>query len=303
MNLQQLEYFKVIADTENFTTASKILSVTQPALSKAISKLEEELKVPLFEKKGRNIKLTCFGEVFLNYSTKALMEIDKGIKELKNMTSESDITISISSTPRIGAYFMNIIISEFLNKNPNTKFQFNQQSASEIINDLKEGKIDIGFYDSKDEVLDNCNIESIPIKKQEYVLIVPKNHIFASKEEISLKELQEESFIAFCENSKDRLIYYTKILGYTPKIVIQPQGANIGSVVEGLVSAGAGISIVPNTPMINNNTLSVIKIKENIEERVIYMGYQKKSYMSDIAAHFKEYIINSTNQNTPIISR
>lgn len=303
MNLQQLEYFKVIADTENFTTASKILSVTQPALSKAISKLEEELKVPLFEKRGRNIKLTCFGEVFLNYSTKALMEIDKGIKELKNMTSESDITISISSTPRIGAYFMNIIISDFLNENPNTKFQFNQQSASEIINDLKEGKIDIGFYDSKDEVLDNCNIESIPIKKQEYVLIVPKNHIFASKEEISLKELQEESFIAFCENSKDRLIYYTKTLGYTPKIVIQPQGANIGSVVEGLVSAGAGISIVPNTPMINNNTLSVIKIKENIEERVIYMGYQKKSYMSDIAVHFKEYIINSTNQNTPIIIR
>ena len=58
MNLQQLEYFKTIAETENFTAASKVLCVTQPALSKSITKLEEELQVPLFEKNGRNIELT-----------------------------------------------------------------------------------------------------------------------------------------------------------------------------------------------------------------------------------------------------
>ena len=68
MNLQHLEYFKVIAETKNFTTASNILSVTQPALSKAISKLEEELEVSLFEREGRNIKITKFGEVFLKYA-------------------------------------------------------------------------------------------------------------------------------------------------------------------------------------------------------------------------------------------
>ncbi len=50
MNWQQLEYFKTVAETQNFTSAANLLSVTQPALSKAISKLEEELNVPLFEK-------------------------------------------------------------------------------------------------------------------------------------------------------------------------------------------------------------------------------------------------------------
>ena len=68
MNLQQLEYFKVIAETKNFTIASNILAVTQPALSKAISKLEEELDVNLFEREGRNIKITKYGEVFLKYA-------------------------------------------------------------------------------------------------------------------------------------------------------------------------------------------------------------------------------------------
>ncbi|WP_195946314.1 LysR family transcriptional regulator [Paraclostridium bifermentans] len=295
MNLQQLEYFKVIAETENFTKASKELSVTQPALSKAISKLEEELKVSLFEKKGRNIKLTEYGEVFLTYSNKALIEIENGIKTIGNMLTEKNETIFISSTPRIGGYFMHLIISDFLNEYPNVKFQFNQQSAQEVINDLSIGSIDIGFYDSKDIDENKFEIESIPVKKQDYVLIVPKKHKFASRNEISLKELKNESFIAFCENSKEKLMSYTEILGYAPKISIQPDGANIGSAVEGLVSMGAGISIVPNTPMINSNTLSIINIKEVIKERTIYMGISKKSKMSKVATKFKEYVISSAN--------
>lgn len=297
MNLQQLEYFKTVAETENFTKASKLLLVTQPALSKSIAKLEEELKVPLFEKSGRNVKLTRFGKIFLVHAERALVEIEKGIKELDEMVNDTTGTVSISSTSRVGAYFMNFIISDFLNDNPNAKFQFNQQSVTEIIEDLKKGKIDIGFYDNHTEPIWDVNIESIPIKKQEYVLIVPKNHKLANREEVSLKELENESFIAFCEGSKDRILSCTDALGYTPKISIQPKGANIGSVIEGLVSAGAGISVVPDSPTINTNTLSKINIKETIKERIIYMSYLKNSYIPPIAKLFRDYILEYVDRN------
>lgn len=297
MNLQQLEYFKTVAETENFTKASKLLLVTQPALSKSIAKLEGELKVPLFEKSGRNVKLTRFGKLFLVHAERALVEIEKGIKELDEMVSDTTGTVSISSTSRVGAYFMNFIISDFLNDNPNVKFQFNQQSATEIIEDLKKGKIDIGFYDNHTEPIWDINIESIPIKKQEYVLIVPKNHKLAGRGEVSLKELENESFIAFCEGSKERILSCTDALGYTPKISIQPKGANIGSVIEGLVSAGAGISVVPDSPTINTNTLSKINIKETIKERIIYMSYLKNSYTPPIAKLFRDYILEYVDRN------
>ncbi len=297
MNLQQLEYFKTVAETENFTKASKLLLVTQPALSKSIAKLEGELKVPLFEKSGRNVKLTRFGKLFLVHAERALVEIEKGIKELDEMVSDITGTVSISSTSRVGAYFMNFIISDFLNDNPNVKFQFNQQSVTEIIEDLKKGKIDIGFYDNHTEPIWDPNIESIPIKKQEYVLIVPKNHKLAGRGEVSLKELENESFIAFCEGSKDRILSCTDALGYTPKISIQPKGANIGSVIEGLVSAGAGISVVPDSPTINTNTLSKINIKETIKERIIYMSYLKNSYTPPIAKLFRDYILEYVDRN------
>ncbi|GAB6167926.1 LysR family transcriptional regulator [Clostridium carnis] len=294
MNLQQLEYLKVISETENFTTASNLLSVTQPALSKAISKLEDELNVPLFEKNGRNIKLTRFGKIFLSHTNIALNEIEKGIKELQDIINPDTGTISISSTSSIGKYFMPFIISDFLNNSPNTKFQFNYQSIPEIIRDLKTGKIDLGFYYDLDNIDSHNEIESIPIKKEEHVLIVPKNHSLSTRTEVSLKELKDESFIAFCESSKDKMLSYAKYLGYTPKISIHPSEA---SMLEGLVAAGAGISIVPNTPIINTNTISIIKIKEPLKDKVIYMGWLKNSYMSPITKVFKDYVISSLSHN------
>ncbi|SFA98917.1 LysR substrate-binding domain-containing protein [Clostridium frigidicarnis] len=290
MNLQQLEYLKTIAETENFTVAANLLSVTQPALSKSISKLEDELNVPLFEKNGRNIKLTRFGRIFLNHSNIALMEIEKGVKELEDIINPNTGTISISSTSSIGTYFMPFIISGFLNTSPNTKFQFNYQSIPDILKDLKSGKIDLGFYHNIDGIDSNDEIESIAIKREEYVLIVPKKHALSNRFEVSLKELKDESFVAFCDGNKDKMLSYAEYLGYIPKISIHPSEA---SMLEGLVAAGAGISVVPNTPIINTNAVSIINIKENIKDKVIYMAWLKNSYMSPITKVFKNHVISS----------
>ena len=129
MNLQQLEYFKIIAETKNFTTASEILSVTQPALSKAISKLEEELDVKLFQREGRNIKITEYGDVFLKYAKGALSEVEKGKLKLKEMKNNSDTIISISSTACIGAIFIPFLISGFFNNNSKVKFNIDNQNT------------------------------------------------------------------------------------------------------------------------------------------------------------------------------
>lgn len=290
MNLQQLEYLKTIAETENFTVAANLLSVTQPALSKSISKLEDELNVPLFEKNGRNIKLTRFGRIFLNHSNIALMEIEKGVKELEDIINPNTDTISISSTSSIGTYFMPFIISGFLNTSPNTKFQFNYQSIPDILKDLKSGKIDLGFYHNIDGIDSNDEIESIAIKREEYVLIVPKKHALSNRSEVSLKELKDESFVAFCDGNKDKMLSYAEYLGYIPKISIHPSEA---SMLEGLVATGAGISVVPNTPIINTNAVSIINIKENIKDKVIYMAWLKNSYMSPITKVFKNHVISS----------
>lgn len=288
MNLQQLQYFKVISQTKNFTTASNILSITQPALSKAISKLEEELDVQLFEREGRNIKITKYGEVFLKYAESALNDIEKGIEKIHDMKTNNDNIISIASTYCIGATFIPFLISNFINSHIQTRFNFNNQSTEEIFKDLKYERVDLGFFDSIEKIDKYSEIETILVKKEEYVLIVPKNHRLANREEVELKELKDEYFIAYNDRNNEKKISYSELIGYTPKIAVEPTEATM---LASLVAAGAGIAIILNTPMINTNKLSIIKIKDYIGRKNIYMGWNRNSYYSKTIEEFKKYVI------------
>ena len=288
MNLQQLQYFKVISQTKNFTTASNILSITQPALSKAISKLEEELDVQLFEREGRNIKITKYGEVFLKYAESALNDIEKGIEKIHDMKTNNDNIISIASTYCIGATFIPFLISNFINSHIQTRFNFNNQSTEEIFKDLKYERVDLGFFDSIEKIDKYSEIETILVKKEEYVLIVPKNHHLANREEVELKELKDEYFIAYNDRNNEKKISYSELIGYTPKIEVEPTEATM---LASLVAAGAGIAIILNTPMINTNKLSIIKIKDYIGRKNIYMGWNRNSYYSKTIEEFKKYVI------------
>ena len=288
MNLQQLQYFKVISQTNNFTTASNILSITQPALSKAISKLEEELDVQLFEREGRNIKITKYGEVFLKYAESALDDIEKGIEKIHDMKTNNDNIISIASTYCIGATFIPFLISNFINSHIQTRFNFNNQRTEEIFKDLKYERVDLGFFDSIEKIDKYSEIETILVKKEEYVLIVPKNHHLANREEVELKELKDEYFIAYNDRNNEKKISYSELIGYTPKIAVEPTEATM---LASLVAAGAGIAIILNTPMINTNKLSIIKIKDYIGRKNIYMGWNRNSYYSKTIEEFKKYVI------------
>lgn len=95
MNLRQLYYFKKLAEKEHYTIAAAELSITQPSLSHSIAELERELGVYLFEKQGRNIRLTKYGRFYLTYVEKSLAELEKGEKLLHELTSPSHGNIDL----------------------------------------------------------------------------------------------------------------------------------------------------------------------------------------------------------------
>lgn len=88
MNLNHLHYFRVLAKTEHYTQAANQLDITQPSLSHAIAALEKDLGCYLFEKQGRNIKLTKYGRIFYEYIDKGLQEVDLGERRLRELTSQ-----------------------------------------------------------------------------------------------------------------------------------------------------------------------------------------------------------------------
>ena len=95
MNLNQLQYFKILAQEEHYTRAAQMLSITQPSLSHAIAQLEEELGTRLFEKKGRNIVLTRYGKLFLPYVEESLKVLEEGVQRTRELNG-SCVPVSVS---------------------------------------------------------------------------------------------------------------------------------------------------------------------------------------------------------------
>ena len=114
MNLNQLHYFVTLAHIEHYTRAAEMLSITQPSLSHAISMLEQELETNLFEKRGRNVVLTKYGKVFLEYVEEALKILDSGVKKTRALTSDTGGVIDLAYIFTLGSVFVPQLVGGFL---------------------------------------------------------------------------------------------------------------------------------------------------------------------------------------------
>ena len=109
MNLQQLYYFQKIAECQQYTLAAKELHVTQAALSYAISNLEHELNVKLFDRKGKHIILTQCGAAYLSCVRDALQALDRGERMVKNLSIPSKAIIKLSYLESLKQLIPNLI--------------------------------------------------------------------------------------------------------------------------------------------------------------------------------------------------
>ncbi len=179
MNLYHLRYFVTLAHLEHYTKAADVLAITQPSLSHAISSLEEELGVKLFEKNGRNVSLTKYGKSFLEDVEQTLNRLDSSVNGLQ-LAGKGEGQIDVAFLRTLGVDFMPKIIRSFLNANKGKQIHFNlfcdKVLTGDILTGLKEKKYDIGFCSKFD---DEPLIEFIPVAKQDLVVIVPPEHPLA----------------------------------------------------------------------------------------------------------------------------
>ena len=145
MNLNQLTYFVTLAQIENYTRAAKRLDITQPSLSHAISNLEKELQVPLFERHGRNVTMTKYGEMFLKYVQDSLHILNLGVERIQEAARIPGGSISIGYIHTQGRRFIPELVRGFLNEQEGKKIDFRFQNAAtgSLIRGLKE---ELGQY-------------------------------------------------------------------------------------------------------------------------------------------------------------
>jgi len=289
MNLRQLYYFKTIAELEHYTRAAEKLYVSQSSLSHAIQELEDELKVEFFVRKGRNIKLTKYGELFLPYVEKTLETLETGIATLKDYIDPNTGTVTMEGFPSLAQFVPDIIVRYLSETNRvDVRFQFSQQGFAELQNHLLSGEVDLTFATD----IDDPRLAKTCIGTHRLVLLVPESHRLAQQDGVYLRELDGENFIAFDQKGQIRpqldKIFEEK--GIKPNIVMETLQ---DMVIYGLVAANHGVAIVPFPLGGAPYNVKVMPILDDIPQRKLYLLWNKDRYMPPAAEYFRDFIVRS----------
>ena len=200
MNLNQLYYFQKVAQLQHYHQAATALNISQPSLSRSIANLEDELGIPLFKKNGRNIKLTKYGQIFLEHVNRILEEIKVAETKMKALSNASGGHIDIGYVFPLAKSYIPHMVRNFLNteQNKDVTFSLNQDITKKLISGLKSEKYDIIFGSY---VPDEPEIEFIPIINQEMVIITPVGHPLKNKKPIILEDLLDYPVIGYDHTS------------------------------------------------------------------------------------------------------
>ncbi len=238
MELTYLYYFKVIAEKENMSRAAESLHVSQPALSKTISKLEQSLGVTLFERKKGRISLSPIGADFYRQVSKAFDCIDEGQRIIDAYKQSASNTVTIGSPV---SELLNSLILSYMNTQRDS-LQISQFLYSpEILQEqLISGKLDfaltpIPFHDPE--------ITQIKLMDEEIILAVGRSHPLANHPFIRLADCKNENFFVN-ESSFDRraVTDNCKAMGFTPNITLC---SNEPRIIDEALESGRGVSMVP----------------------------------------------------------
>lgn len=289
MEWQQLEYFKTVAELQHITKAAYELSISQPALSRSIVRLEEELGFPLFERQGKSIILNRYGQMFLRHTERALQEIEEGKKEIQDLLDPDFGTVSIAFIHSMGSNIVPQLVGKFREKHPGIAFKLSQNASNFLLEQLEAGEIDLCLCSPG---LTKENIELAPLFKEELFVAVHAGHKLAGRSSISLAEIADEPFITVKKNYGLRVVaeHYFEKAGISPKVAFE--GEEIWTL-AGLVEARLGVALIPHITGLEAANISFLPIKGEVCERVIEAAWVKNRYMSPAVRKFKDFIIES----------
>ena len=294
------EYYKIfyyVAKYENLTKAATALKTSQPAVTRTIHKLEGELGCRLFTRSKTGMKLTPEGRTFYGYVAAGCAQFFKGENDLSNLISLENGTIYISATETALHCYLFQAMEEFNSLYPNVRFKILNNSTTESVNAVKEGKVDLAFVSANLQVVKPLRMKIL--RKYRDILIAGKRfeELKAGKEELSLKELVSYPWISLTAETITRRFlneYFEKNgLTFMPDMELATTDMILPAVRHNL-----GLGFIPAEfadAELKSGQVFEIKVKEKLPERNIILIYDMEYPQSIAAKEFQKFLKEKDN--------
>ena len=287
MNLQQLYYFRKLAEVQHYTEAAKALYITQPSLSDSIASLESELSVALFQKKGRGIELTKYGQEFYQYVNQALGVLEHGIAIMKEKSDSVTGTIDVGCIPTLLGEFLPDALDLYHEKHPQVNFNIFQDKSIPVAEGVSAGDYDIGFCSMVENKED---LVFVPITYQELIVIVRNGHPLARYDSMELTALRDYTLSTYRD---------TIPIGKTIRKILKDKGLEAAYSyddeisIAGRINRSSKAAIVADTPFLKQfDNLKKIHLTDvPLGTRMLYMVYSKKNFITAAVEAFANFMV------------
>jgi DNA-binding transcriptional LysR family regulator len=245
VELRHLPYFVAVAEMENVSKAALKLHVSQPALSRQIRDLEDEIGVALFERTAKSVSLTEPGWVFFKEAREVLLHADDAVKKARAMAKADEGELHVGYSPTPVARMLPKVLRACQRAMPKVHIKLHDLANHENIARLRDGRLQLAFVvrPPKAGVLHGLRYEEL--MRQQICLAVPLQHPFARRRTVSLADAAGEPFIGLTrEDYPDYHDFLSLIFGpikRKPRIVEEYE--SMAGIVSSL-EAGTGVAIV-----------------------------------------------------------
>ncbi len=289
MDIYQLSYFKKVAETNSVSRAAEELLLTQPAVSKQIKALEEELGQKLFDRIGKKVYLTKTGEVLYSYAGRILRIAEEARAAVKDMSEECAGELVIGTSDHISIHRLPDVLKSYRMAYPKVDLKLRCHRSETILEMVNKNLVDLGVITLPRTA---GNLISKVIWVDPMSLVFPKGHPLESLKGIRLKDSVKYGMILPETGTTTRkaieAAFSKKRL--TPNVTMEV--AYIETI-KGLVKAGIGISILPDKAVeqeVKNGILARSKMQDAAFSRNLGVVYLKDKFLSRPAQEFLKFL-------------
>jgi len=241
MNYNYLLYFSVLAQTEHYTTAAARLGISQPALSNAIHNLENSLGgVRLFEKVGRNIRLTEEGRFYQQTVDEAISKLHSASLLLRDSRSKAPVVIRMGVVSGTLGGILSREMAEYARSNSRIRFHVTESSSEQLMDMMRQEKLDLAIVDSSDR---DRSLHFRKLYERDFFVALPPSHPLADRSLIDPREVVAEPQVVFNYDVAKSFKEWTTGAPTDEAVICTVDTA---SAALDLVENGMGIAFIPN---------------------------------------------------------
>jgi LysR family transcriptional regulator, benzoate and cis,cis-muconate-responsive activator of ben and cat genes len=245
VELRHLRYFVAVAEAENvLRAATQKLHVSQPAVSRQIRDLEEELGAQLFERTGKSVRLTDAGFLFLKEARAVLEKTDEAVRSVRAFAQAGETELHVGYTPALRAQIVSPTLRAFQRETPRVHVKLHDWSNEKIVTGLRDGRLQLAFIVRPSKRGEFRDLRFEELLRQPVRLAVPPTHPFAQRRSVSLADAAKEPFVGLTrEDFPDYHAYLCAIFAPVknkPRVIEEHD--SMTSVISA-IEAGTGVGV------------------------------------------------------------